>query len=125
MNFPHSVGRERVRQFRPDQVREWIKVQAESNLNMITLEEVCKRVGISRKAYRRWMKEGHAPTPCRREMGSGAYLWDEKEFDEWLERDAGGFARSKVVSSPPRIQKAKNRSRRGPRHHEKLMAAAL
>ena len=102
-----------------------IEQVAEATQGMITIEQVCERIGIYPETYSNWVKQGHAPAPHRREIGSGRYLWSAKEIEQWLQKETGGFARPRPANKPARTLKQVARGRRGPKHHEKLSVSAL
>lgn len=124
LEFPKPVALERMRLFRPDLVIQWTEKQAELVRDTLTIEEVCERIGIYPETYSNWVKQGNAPAARRREIGSGRYLWDAKEIDEWLQKETGGFKRPRPANKPARACKQIERGRRGPKHHEKITAAA-
>jgi hypothetical protein len=52
-------------------------------------------------------------------------MWDAIEIDEWMKKEYGGYSRPHPPHKPPRKVKPHASGRRGPKHHDKLNAAAL
>jgi len=124
VGFPKPIGRDRTRLFRPDQVIIWTQQQADIAGSMLTMEQVCERVGTYADKYSDWVKQGYAPAPRRREIGSGRHLWDAQEVAAFIEKEQGGFRRPQPFNKPPRNIKTTPHGRRGPKQHDKATAVA-
>jgi len=49
---------------------------------VLYIDDVCGRLGMSRDAVRGAVKRGHVPRPGR--LGR-RWAWDRREFERWLE----------------------------------------
>lgn len=52
---------------------------------MLTLEQLCERLNISRYTYYRWRKDGDGPAGFRLRPGPKGLRFDPAEVDAWLE----------------------------------------
>lgn len=53
-----------------------------SEIQILRLREVVKRVGLSKPSIYRFLKDGLFPKPIR--LGERAVGWPASEIDEWL-----------------------------------------
>lgn len=51
-------------------------------MNIIEIEEVIERTGLSRSTI--WRQEEEGEFPSRRQISSGRIGWLEEEVDEWI-----------------------------------------
>jgi hypothetical protein len=85
------------RYWRADQVLEWIEMQERLALEGIDIQGVYERTGISPQRWAILVRNGDAPKPAGKVLGTGkgarmgVRLWWASEVDEWLKRTTGGF----------------------------------
>lgn len=85
------------RYWRPDQVLTWVELQERLHLEGIDAQAIHARTGITPQRWALLVREGIAPKPAGKLLGTGkssgmgARLWWLREVDEWLLRTTGGF----------------------------------
>ena len=52
-------------------------------MNILRIDEVKERVGLSRASI--WRREQSGDFPSRRDLGGSAVGWIEEEIDEWIQ----------------------------------------
>ena len=65
-----------------------------SGENLLTIEDVAKRIGVSEATIHRYRRAGQfppavalpgrTPKPCRDGKVRGAIRWREREIDQWI-----------------------------------------
>lgn len=79
------------RYWRPDEIIAWVEARQQLAFTSLNVEQIAQLTGLSIPRWRKAVREGGAPRPIGRELGTGRLLWSREEVTAWLEQVSGGY----------------------------------